>query len=150
MHDTPFRSTLVWPVGLGLGTTVHTVPFHCSVNPRSPPPDVPTAMHVVGAVHETALRNPPPAGLGVASSVQVGPFELERDRRVRAAAEVGLSHGHAGSWRSVHETPRRDVLLAPAALGLPTVLHVVPFHWSTRVLVPRTADGDTERRRSCS
>src|ERR1700722_4845224 len=36
----------------------------------------------------------------------------------------------------VHETPRREVLVAPVTLGLPTVLHVVPFHWSTSVLAP--------------
>ena len=76
MHDTPARSTLFSAVGLGLGTAVHAVPFHCSVMPRSPGFDVPTAMHMVGVVHETAFRNPPPAGLGVVSRVHVVPFEL--------------------------------------------------------------------------
>ena len=36
----------------------------------------------------------------------------------------------------VHETPRSDVLVAPVALGLLTVVHAVPFHWSTSVLAP--------------
>jgi hypothetical protein len=31
---------------------------------------------MVGAVHETALRNPPPAGLGVVSKVHVVPLRL--------------------------------------------------------------------------
>jgi hypothetical protein len=52
------------------------VPFHFSVMPRSPGFDVPTAMHMVDAVHETALRKPPPAGLGVVSRVHVVPLEV--------------------------------------------------------------------------
>ncbi len=64
MHDTALRSTLLWPVGLGLGTMAHAVPFHCSV--KLALPEVPTPMHIVTAVHDTPLKNPPlPGSAGV-------------------------------------------------------------------------------------
>ena len=135
MHDTAFSSTLVWPVGLGLGTTVHALPFQCSVRPRSPPLDVPTAMHTDDAVHETALRNPPPAGLGVVSSAQVVPFELSATGVYVLAPKYACPTA-TQKVALVHDTPMRYVLVAPVAAGLSATLHVVPFHCSTRVPVP--------------
>jgi hypothetical protein len=75
MHDTPLRYTLLWPAGLALGTTVHAVPFHCSV--KLALSKVPTAMHMVAEVHDTALRNPPlPDSAGVVCRDQVVPSHL--------------------------------------------------------------------------
>ncbi len=77
MQDTPLKDTLVNPEGFGLATADHAVPFHCSIRPLSPPPPLPTAVHVVDEVHETAWRYPPPTGSGVVSRLQVAPFELK-------------------------------------------------------------------------
>jgi hypothetical protein len=54
MHDTPISETLVWPVGLGLGTIVQAAPFHSSVKLVAPPM-VPTAMQLLDEEHEIPL-----------------------------------------------------------------------------------------------
>src|SRR5262245_12518670 len=47
--------------GTGVGTTLHCVPFQCSM---SGPPPPPTAQTLLAARAATAKREPVPAGLG--------------------------------------------------------------------------------------
>jgi hypothetical protein len=57
-HDTESSPSSLVDGALGLGTTVHVVPFHCSV--RVPPPDpwfwIPTATQNDDVVHETSFN----------------------------------------------------------------------------------------------
>ena len=78
MHETPVRSTLVWPSGFGVDTTAQAVPFQSSDILASPPSEFPTPMHVVDDVQETALNcGPMPRPVvGTVWSAQVVPFQL--------------------------------------------------------------------------
>ena len=61
-HDTPFSSTLFAPDGKGVGWTDHLVPSQRSTR-TDPVPEIPTAVHAVGEVHETAHSVPESDGL---------------------------------------------------------------------------------------
>jgi hypothetical protein len=75
VQDTPSRELRVAPGGLGVVCTVQLVPSQCSASVATPPPDrtLPTAVHDVAAVQDTAARLLAPE-LGVGSAVQVWPF----------------------------------------------------------------------------
>jgi hypothetical protein len=53
-QDTPRRSTA--PLRVGLATTAHVAPFHCSMSPLVPPVICPVATQKVELVHDTASR----------------------------------------------------------------------------------------------
>jgi len=59
---------MVLPVGAGLETAVHTVPFHCSIRGVDPPvvPVYPTAVHQVLLRQTTPLREFPVVEGGLA------------------------------------------------------------------------------------
>ena len=64
-HDTEFRVSPVVAGAFTLGTTVHVVPFHCSMRVPPPAPEfsVPTATQKVEVVHDTSFSTfePDPA-----------------------------------------------------------------------------------------
>ena len=64
-HDTEFRKSPVVAGAFTLGTTVHDVPFHCSMRVPPPVPEFsrPTATQKVEVVHETSFSwfEPDPA-----------------------------------------------------------------------------------------
>jgi hypothetical protein len=70
VHDTPFK-TVVWaPVGLGVDLIVHSVPFQPSASGTYLPALVtsyPVAMHEVDALHDTPSNTlaVAPVGFGV-------------------------------------------------------------------------------------
>ncbi len=69
VHDTPDRTLLSAPAGTGTGSGVQAPPVQSSASavcaPELPLDEDPTAMHVVSDGHETLLRDPFPAGVGV-------------------------------------------------------------------------------------
>src|ERR1700722_16113831 len=71
-QDTPLRSLPVKPAALGVGTTVHVDPFHCSASVLSSFP--PTAMHSVALAQLTEFRKTDPLSAGVVTMVHAEPF----------------------------------------------------------------------------
>jgi hypothetical protein len=99
VHDTPSSTAAIAPVGLGARWIVHFVPFHLSASGAATRgrPELPTAMHAVGEVHDTPLRELNAAGgFGVGWIVHFVPFHCSA---------------------TVAATPRR--------LELPTAVHAV-------------------------
>ena len=69
------------PLGVGLGTTDHDVPFHCSMRvpvgfPLPDPTTAPTAQQSE-PLTQVASKSPPPSppGNGIGTSVHVVPFQ---------------------------------------------------------------------------
>jgi len=95
---------------------------------------LPTAVHALGEVHETAFRNAPGlAEVGVDWMVQVVPSHRsvivptglpELSKATPAAMHVE---------GDVHATPFRPLPAAPAGLGVGVMRHVVPSQRSARV-----------------
>ena len=50
---------MLWPAGFGVDTMAQAVPFHCSARVSFPSSALPTAMHMVDVVQETALKKGP-------------------------------------------------------------------------------------------
>jgi hypothetical protein len=130
VQETPNRAVPGAPAGLGVGWMVQFVPFHCSARVAVGLPKLsvraPTAVHAMADVHDTAAREPPPAGFGVCWMRQVvpshrsasGPFA---DVPVAVQAEA-----------AVQDTPARTLDAAPVGLGVGWMVHWVPFHCSAR------------------
>jgi hypothetical protein len=95
---------------------------------------LPTAVHALGEVHETAFRNAPALPeVGVGWMLHLVPSHRS------VIVPVGLPElskavptaMHAEG--DVHETPARPLAAAPAGLGAGVMRHVVPSQSSARV-----------------
>ena len=80
MHETPLSPLAVAPAGFGVFSIDQVVPFQRSASGSGGPGArlmVPTAVHSVGEVHETALSELPsaPIGLGADWTDQLVPFQ---------------------------------------------------------------------------
>jgi hypothetical protein len=131
-QETPVRKLNCVPGGLGMDWTVHVVPSHRSAS--SPEAVLPTAVHALGEVHETAFRKAPGlAEVGVGWMRQVVPSH----RSVIVPAELPeLSKATPTAMHitgDVHATPFRPLPAAPAGLGVGVMRHAVPSHRSARV-----------------
>jgi hypothetical protein len=82
-HDTPARPLSVKPAKLGLVTTVHKDPFHCSISVFEP--TKPTAIHSVAVAQLTAERPPSPLREGVVTNVHVEPVHCSTSGSGRPA-----------------------------------------------------------------
>jgi len=156
VHDAAWSLDDVEPGGVGLATSDHLVPFHCSSTVLNAMrlPDFPAtkrypaAMQKVGPVHETPSRYvlsvADALALGVATIDHVWPFHRST-RLVFAVAPVLIWNPTAKQLLAlVHETPNSVAYRAPAGLGLATIDHALPFHRSTNVLpVPIAAPSDS-------
>src|SRR6266581_3193258 len=138
---TPFRPLDAAPEGLGRGSMLQFVPFHCS--PRFTGVskggsklclESPTATQAEGEAHATPLRKLTcaPAGLGVRWIRQVVPFH--RSARGTKLPELAIDAPTAVQDEvEVHDTPFRTLNCAPAGWGLRWIRQVVPFHRSATV-----------------
>lgn len=80
-QDTPLRPLFVKPARLGLVTTVHEDPFHCSISVFEP--EKPTAMHSVAVAQLTAEKPPSPLRDGVVTNVHAEPVHCSISGSVR-------------------------------------------------------------------
>src|SRR5580658_7844573 len=96
-QDTPVKSFPLKPVRLGLGTTVHVDPFHCSTSVASSPS--PTAMHSVALAQLTACRKLAPVTEAPVTVVHDEPFHCS------------MSAAYA-SFTTWSPTPTQNVALA--------------------------------------
>ncbi len=139
VQDTPVRELLVAPVTLGVVCAVQVVPFHTSANVR---PvllvfvEEPTAVHAVVDVQDTPVREllVAPAGAGVGRMVQVVPFH-DSTSCIGLLGTVKYRPTAVQAVADVQDTPLRELLVAPAGLGVVWMVQVVPFHTSTNVLL---------------
>ncbi len=119
------------PAGLGVGTTRHLVPFHCSTRVRGMPPVAlpefwnPTAMHDLAPTQETPLSSATPPRVGVAKPVHPDPFHsiatVEPETKFPTARQ---------SLESKHATALSWVEAGPVAV----TDHAVPFQSSANAL----------------
>jgi hypothetical protein len=119
---------------LGLGTTVHDVPFHSSTRVRPVCCDgscSPTAKHAEAVEHDTLLSElPTPDGLGLAMTDHVLPFHRSTSVRWIPDAEVN-SPTAAQVEVSTHDTPAS---IAPCpGVGLAIRDQDPPSQWAMRV-----------------
>jgi hypothetical protein len=132
VHDTAVRSLDDAPDGFGLATTVQLVPFQRSTNVRPKPAlkKRPTAKQFVVLVQDTATSwlSDAPAGFGLATSVQLVPFQ--RSTSV-PSSELPTAKQFVVL---VHDTPDSWLNDAPDGFGLATTVQLVPFHRSTNVV----------------
>src|SRR6266581_1732499 len=138
---TPFRPLDAAPEGLGRGSMLQFVPFHCS--PRFTGVskggsklclESPTATQAEGEAHATPLRKLTcaPAGLGVRWIRQVVPFH--RSARGTGTPELFMETPTAVQAEGeVPDTPFRTLTCAPAGWGVRWIRQVVPFHRSASV-----------------
>ena len=96
-QDTPLKTFPLKPVRLGLGTTVHVDPFHCSISVLSSFP--PTAMHSVALAQLTDDKKTDPLSAGAATMVHAEPFHCS------------MSAAYA-SFTTWSPTPTQNVALA--------------------------------------
>jgi hypothetical protein len=108
------------PLGVGLGTTDHDVPFHCSMRvpvefPVPDPTAAPTAQQSE-PLTQVASKSPPPSppGNGIGTSVHVVPFQ---------ASMSGLADDGPG--------PARFPKLMPTAQHWSALAHVEPSRTSS-------------------
>src|SRR5215470_6661520 len=138
VQDTPLRNALR-PAGAGLkvGTIRQVWPSHRSASvPRYSPvagsSSPPTARQDDRDGHETPVRVPPSAGLGVGWMVQVWPFH--RCARVSEVPRRLLVFPTAmQAERDTQDAAFRLLAAAPVGLGVCWMLHVLPFHRSASV-----------------
>jgi hypothetical protein len=138
VHATLFRYANGEPAGVGVGRSDQLAPFHCA--PRVPALEFPVAVHADTDAQDTLSSSPPPcAGLGVAWMLHLVPFHRSaRVLAVEVKGSVAPTAVHADA--DVQDTPLRKP--APRfGLGVPWMLHLVPFQLSARVpaLDPPTA-----------
>lgn len=131
VHATPFSWTSVAGVGLGIVSALQLVPFQLSAIATLRPLTIalPTAVHAVAEVHETALNEAPvlPEGTGTGWSVQLVPFQRS------ATGRIGNSENPAPPTAvhavcDVHDTPRRLPNRKPEGSGTVWTAQLVPFH----------------------
>jgi hypothetical protein len=133
-HATPLSEAEVDPLGFGLGTVDQVVPFQCSTSVMFPPPlyAEPTALQLVALGHETLESPEFPIEFGLATMDQPVPFQCSAS--VLTAPVLLTDFPTALQLVALEQaTPDSRLSLAPVALGLVIVDHVVPFHRTTRV-----------------
>src|ERR1700685_2581103 len=96
-QDTPLKTFPLKPVSLGLGTTVHVDPFHCSTSVLSS--FSPTAMHSVALAQLTASRKPVP--------VREAPVPMVHDEPFHCSMSVSVC-----AFTTWSPTPTQNVALA--------------------------------------
>jgi hypothetical protein len=79
-HETPFRTLMAMPVGLGLVTMDQVLPFHCSTSVFPSDEEsayLPTAKQLVVVRHDTPFStlSVAPTGLGLGTTDQRVPFQ---------------------------------------------------------------------------
>jgi hypothetical protein len=138
VHETPSRElTISAPDGLGVGWTVHAVPFQPSASdsPRSMLlVNPPTAVQAPGTGHDTAESwLTAPAGPGVATTAQEAPFHASAS--VRWTESLGWKEPTAmhEDPPAVHETEENSADRAPTGFGVGWIDQPPPFHTSARV-----------------
>src|SRR6202035_185214 len=131
LHDTAFSSLDSAPLGTRVCWIAQLVPFQRSANIVAVPLEVkdsPTAIHELAEVHDTPLRMPKkaPLGLGVAWTVQLLPFQ----RSASGAPPEMPTVMHEVA--EVHDTACRALELA---LGLwrDSIARRLPFQRSASV-----------------
>src|SRR5215831_14018629 len=136
VHDTEVRNHPP-PGGFGVGWMRHLLPSHRSASvpdgiSRNGLAWPPTARQDDRDGHETPIRLPPSAGLGVGWMVQVWPFH--RCARVSGVPRVLLVFPTAvQAERDTHDAAFRLLAAAPGGLGVRWTRHVLPFHRSASV-----------------
>jgi hypothetical protein len=133
VHDTAPRNHPP-PGGFGVGWTRHVVPFHRSASVPGGTavnglPWPPTARQDDPDGHETPIRLPPSAGLGVAWMRQVWPFH--RCARASEVPRLSLVFPTAmQAERDTQDAAFRLLAAAPPGLGGCCTRQVWPFHRS--------------------
>ncbi len=146
-QSTPDRLSASVGDSLGLGTSVHVVPFHVSASVRpgfTPSLNVPTAWQNELPTQETPERvllaplASDPSGLETIDHAV--PFHCSTSVEVELAPS--LSPTATQSAGSLQETPRSSLSVDAAGAGVSTIVHDEPFHCSTRgtVVDPLCAD----------
>jgi hypothetical protein len=120
-HDTPPRTLLVAPAGLGVVWIVQLVPFQASANvavAAAPLVNDPTAVQTVADGHDTPLSWLPvaPAGFGVLWTAQLLPFQASARTWLPLLSEKLPAAVHA--LADAHDTPLSWLVLAPVTLGV--------------------------------
>jgi hypothetical protein len=129
------------PAGNGADCMAHALPFQPSANKPSlvgPPVARPTAMHAVEDAHETPFSTLCTAwlGLGVDWIDQVVPFQ--NSASVTMLPVIVADPTPVQAVGETHETPARELNVAPVGPGSDCMAQVVPFHTSASGLgVPR-------------
>ena len=117
-QETPLKKSPCVSEGVGVDWTVHVVPFHRSAS--SAEAVLPTAVHALGEVHETAFRNAPGlAEVGVDWMLQVVPSH--RSVIVGPAGLPELSKAAPTAVQAncdVHETPVKKPPCVPGGVGV--------------------------------
>ena len=111
VQETPLNSVLLDENAGLVGWIVQRAPFQRSASACSGCPndvEVPTAVHALGAVHDTALRTPvAPGGLGVGVIDQLGPGDPGGRPTTVAAPAPGASANPASTATTPATPPRR-------------------------------------------
>src|SRR6266571_1951966 len=132
MMATPLRT--LDPPALGLETTLHLVPFHCSISACSTPlaaTNSPTAQTSVVETAATASRLSCVLALGLETMLQLVPSQCSISVCIRPP-EVTNSPTAQMSLAETAVTPASS-LVCVLALGLETTLQLVPSQCSIRV-----------------
>src|SRR5215467_11505296 len=136
LHDTESRNHPP-PGGSGVGRMRQVWPFHCSASvlvagPENGFPCPPTARQDHRDRHETPIRLPPSAGLGVGWMVQVWPFhrcaEVSEVPRLLLVFPTA-THAEVDTQAAAFRLPAA----APGGLDTRWMLQVLPFHRSASV-----------------
>jgi hypothetical protein len=148
VHDTPFRKLLAAPLGFGVVSSVHALPFQPSAIVVVPPASesYPTAVQTVGDGHDTELSEllVLPAGFGLDCTAHAAPFHISTNVNVVVPVESKYDPTAVQADDDVHETPLRPAPLAPPGNGTVWRLHVVPFQASANgLLLPEIPDVPT-------
>jgi len=112
VQETPLNSVLLEEKAGLVGWIVHFVPFQRSASACTGwgnDAEVPTAVHALAAVHDTALRSPvAPGGLGVGVIDHVGPGDPGGRLTPVAAPAVGASASPASTATTPASPARRS------------------------------------------
>jgi hypothetical protein len=123
VQDTPARLLNDAPTGIGMGWTVHVVPFQPSASGVRAELEItaPTASHAVAAPQDTPLTDAlvTPAGRGIVTSDQVVPFQVSANGAVvNVVDDVTDTPTATQLVDEVHETPASRLLVLPLGLGV--------------------------------
>ena len=135
-HDTPWRMALVDPAGFWVPWTVQLAPFQRSASVTSPEPPLrklPTAVHAVEEVQDTAFKNPVVFdGVDIGCTAQLVPFHPSASILV-VDALLMKSPTAIQDEAPEHDTPFSSLTSAPIELGVAWIAQLAPLHLSASI-----------------